>query len=284
MVFSKKAFLIFSIILFILSGTMLYADWYSGKVIENIKFNGLKNTAESELSAITAEFTGKIFTDELFWSLQGKLYALDYFEDLIPNAIQGKANLSKDDPLNTVIIEFNVVERPVVKKLQVTGNKNIRRNQILDAVLLKPGDIINKTKIQLDEESIISLYIEKGFPDVSVSGAAGEINKDNEADVVFTIEEGSQTKIGEIRFSGNTFASDSTLRRVISTKKQSLFSKGLFLESKIEEDKQSIIKYYGEKGYVDAKVTDVVQELAEDEEGNRTILIITFVLNEGKQY
>ena len=283
--FLRNRALFFCILISLLAPGLIQAqEWYSGKTIEEIRFKGLKNISAGELTPISSQFVGKKFTDETFWDLQGRLYALDFFEDLVPNAIPGKESISRFDPENTVIIEFNIVERPVVSKIQVTGNRNIRRNQILEAVLLKPGDIITNTKIRIDEEGILNLYIEKGFPDVTVTGSVGEPNKNNEAEITFTVEEGSQTRIGEIRFIGNSFASDSTLRRVISTKKQSLFSKGLFLESKIEEDKQAIARYYGEKGYIDAKVVDVLQELAEDEEGNRTILIITFVIEEGKQY
>ena len=260
------------------------ADWYTDKKIENIRFKGLKNITESELEAITSEYIGQAFTDDTFWDLQGKLYALDYFDDLLPNALPGKDNLSKYDPENTVIIEFNVVERSVVKKIKISGNKNIRRNQLLDVVLLKPGDLINNTKIKLDEDSIKSLYIEKGFPEISVEGSVEEKNDDNESVVVFTVNEGEQTKIQEIRFSGNSFASDSTLRKKLETKKQSLFSKGVYLESKIEEDIQNITKYYGEKGFIDAEVTNVEKEIVTNDDGERTDLIITFHIEEGTQY
>lgn len=284
MVFWKRTFLFCCFILFNLASSMLYADWYTDKIISDIRFKGLKNISQSEISAITAQFIGRKYSDELFWDIQGRLYALDYFEDLVPNAIPGNANISKYDPINTVVIEFTVTERPIVKRIQIIGNKNIRRNQILDVVLLKPGDLVTKTKLNIDEDNIFNLYIEKGFPNITVNGEIGTVDSANEAEIVFKVEEGAQTKIGEIRFQGNSFASESTLRKTITTKKQSLFSKGLFLESKIEEDKQAIIKYYGEKGFIDAKVTDVTQELTEDAEGNRTNLIITFVINEGKQY
>jgi len=244
----------------------------------------LNNISQSEVSSITAQFIGRKFSDELLWDIQGRLYALDYFEDIIPTAIPGIANLSNYDPLNTVIIEFNVAEHPIVKRIQIVGNKNIRRNQVLDVVLLKPGDIITKTKLNMDEDNVLNLYVEKGFPNVAVTGERGNIDSSNEADVIFKIEEGAQTKISEIRFQGNSFASSNTLRKTISTKKQSLFSKGLFLEFKIEEDKQAILKYYGEKGFIDARVLDVIHELSEDAEGNKTNLTITFVISEGKQY
>ncbi len=259
-------------------------DWYTDKKIEDVRFKGLKNITVSELESITSEYIGKNFTDETFWDLQGKLFALDYFDDLLPNAIPGNESLSKYDPENTVIIEFNVVERSVVKKIKITGNKNIRKNQLLDVILLKPGDLINNTKIKLDEDSIMSLYIEKGFPEVVVTGDKGEKDEDNESVVTFTIEEGEQTKISEIRFSGNSFASDSTLRKKLETKKQSLFSKGVYLESKIEEDIQNIVKYYGEKGFIDAEVSNVEKEVTADDEGNRTNLILTFHISEGRQY
>ena len=65
-------------------------EWYTDKKIEDIRFKGLKNITESELEGITSEFIGKTFTDDTFWDLQGKLYALDYFDDLMPNAFPGE--------------------------------------------------------------------------------------------------------------------------------------------------------------------------------------------------
>ena len=281
----KSVKLVFILLILIFPAISLQAaEWYTDKKIEDVRFKGLKNITESELEGITSEYIGQSFTDDTFWDLQGKLYALDYFDDLMPNALPGKENLSKYDPENTVIIEFNVVERAVVKKIKIEGNKNIRRNQLLDVVLLKPGDLINNTKLKLDEDSIKSLYIEKGFPDISVTAEQGEKNEDYESEVTFTIEEGEQTKIREIRFSGNSFASDSTLRKQLETKKQSLFSKGVYLESKIEEDSQNIVKFYGEKGFIDAEVTNVEKEIVADDEGNKTDMIITFYISEGSQF
>ena len=285
MVFLKKFLLIFFFILFKLSGSMLFADWYTDKVISEIRLQGLQNISQSEISPITSQFIGRRFSDELFWDIQSRLFALDYFEDIVSGvALPGNENLPLLDSANTVIIEFNVIEHPVVKRIQITGNRNIRRNQILDATLLKPGDMITKTKLSMDEDNILNLYIDRGFPNVLVRGEIGSVDNSNEADVIFRVEEGAQTRISEIRFLGNSFASESTLRRTISTKRQTLFSKGLFLEARIQEDKFAIERYYGDRGFINAAVTDVIQELSADSEGNMTNLIITFVISEGQQY
>ena len=150
---SKLVFI--TLIFFILFGGGVFSqeqeNWYVGKPIKEIRFVGLQNVSESDLEGITEQYTGKEFTDQLFLELQSKLYALDYFEVFIPNAIPG------DDNYNSIIIEFEVEERPVVDEIKLRGNKNIRKTELLDVILLKQGDIINKTKVQLDADAIEQL-------------------------------------------------------------------------------------------------------------------------------
>lgn len=284
MILRKYFFLFFCLIALFFTPSAVFGQWYVGKVIEDIKLNGLNNISENEVSSITSQYIGSIYSDETFWDLQGKLYALDYFEDLIPNAVPSRTDIDKEDPENNVVIEFNVTERPIISRITIIGNKSIRKNQILEVVLFKPGDMVTKTGISIDEDSIYSLYIEKGFPNITVAGVTGEPKENNEVELIFTVDEGTQTRISKVNFMGNSSASPGTLRRVIETKKQTLFSKGFFLESTIEQDKQNIINYYGEKGFIDAQVTDVLQELVEEDDGSKTKLIITFVIDEGVQY
>ena len=73
------------------------------------------------------------------------------------------------------------------------------------------------------------------------------------------VTEGVPTTIKEIHFSGNTAASESTLRGLMKTKVQYLFDSGVFQESKLEEDKTAIIAYYTDHGYVDAKIDKITR-------------------------
>ncbi len=254
------------------------SDWYVGKPIKDIKFTGLEHVSENELRGIVQPYVGKEYSDELFLELQSKLYALDYFELFVPNAKAG------DDDYNSLIIEFDVTERPVVERIQIRGNQSLRDPDILDVVLLKNGDMVNKTKVKLDVEAIKELYLEKGYPDVLVEGTIEENKDENTADVIFQIDEGKQTKIKSIEFSGNSFASEGTLKRKMKTKEQGLFSSGVFQESKLEEDIQSIQLYYWEHGYIDAEVVDVVREMVKDEKDEKNFLVITLYIEEGEQY
>ncbi|MEW5814516.1 MAG: outer membrane protein assembly factor BamA [Spirochaetota bacterium] len=273
---------LFTTILLLLSIAVIYAqtssDWYIDKPIVKIIFKGLKNVKELELEGIIKPFIGKKFSDALFLDLQSKLYALDYFDHFIPNALPG------DDQYNSIIIEFEVTERPIVDDIKINGNKNISKSDIMDVILLKRGDMVNKTKVRLDADAIKNLYLEKGYPDVDVQGNIEKGDTPDAAVIEFNIQEGKQTKIKKIQFSGNSFASAGTLRGVMSIKEQSLFSSGVFQESKLEEDIQKIESYYNDRGYIDTKVVDVRKDLEVDEQAGRNLLIVTIYIEEGKQY
>lgn len=272
----KKTIILLLLILPAVFSAAQAADWYVGKEIVDIRFEGLQSVSPTELEGITDQFIGKAFSETLYWDLQSKLFALNYFEQFVPEALPG-------DPDNTtVVIKFMVTERPLVSEIVITGNKNLRTLDILNVVLTKPDDLVNRAKIRLDAEAIKNLYIDEGYPDATVNGTFEENEEENTATVVFNIEEGMQTRVKAIGFSGNSFASGSTLKRKISTKEQSIFSSGIFQESKLQEDIRSILDYYNENGYIDAQILDVQREMVEEE--GKNYLNLTFYLEEGEQY
>jgi outer membrane protein insertion porin family len=253
-------------------------EWYLKKKIKEIRFVGLVNVSKSELDGVVSSFIGQTFTDTLFWDLQSRLYALDYFEQFTPNALPG------DESNQSVIIEFSVIERPIVDSIVITGNASIRKVDILDVILLKPDDIVTKTKVRLDSEAIKNLYIERGYPDIQVQGTITRNEENNTATVEFAITEGNQTKVRTIAFVGNSYVSASTLKGLMSLKEQSFFSSGIFSETKLQEDLDLIHTYYTDRGYVDAKVVNVERSVEQDPRDGRNYLIITITIEEGNQY
>ncbi|MGA2765128.1 MAG: outer membrane protein assembly factor BamA [Spirochaetia bacterium] len=252
-------------------------EWYAGKPIKDFTFTGLVTVKAGELKPIVAPYIGQTFSvDPLLWEIESKLYALDYFETVVPNA------LPADEAKSAVIIQFDVKERPLITDISIVGNSGIRTADITDKILLKKGDLANQTKLQADIEAVHSLYLEKGYSDADVKASFAPGEKDNTVRAVFTISEGLATTIKEIRFSGNHFASDSTLRGLMKTKPPSLFDSGVFQESKIEDDKAAIVAYYTDHGFVDAKVDQVTREVSKQE--GKNALILTVYITEGDQW
>ena len=250
--------------------------WYVDKPVKAFSFKGLVTVKESDLQSLLATHIGEKFSTTLLEDVQASLYALDYFESIVTNAVAG------DDAKTSLIIEFVVKERPSIVEVVVKGNTTVRTNEITDKVLLKKGDLSNQGKLDADVAAVKSLYLDKGYADASVTGSFDPAEAENTVRATFTINEGIPTTIKDIHFSGNSFASESTLRGVMKTKPQSLFDSGVFEESKLEEDKTAIISYYTDRGYADVTVDKITRDI--ENQNGRNYLVITIYLTEGQQW
>lgn len=270
------------LLLFILPALFLQAQtsgdaWYLDKPIEEVRFEGLRHVKESDLRGITSEVIGKPLTEGELIDLKSKLYALNFFQRFTVEAEEGSRGT------DSVILVFTVTERPIVEKIVIEGNRKIRTGEILEAIQLKRDDIVTSVRIKSDEEAIAALYMDKGYPEAAVTSASELNEATNTADVTFTVDEGSQVRIEEIRFSGNAFVSADTLRDKLVSKEQSLFSSGILKEASIQQDRAAIEKYYQEQGFIDARVAEVGREVSSVESGRR-LMVLTYYVEEGRQW
>jgi outer membrane protein insertion porin family len=252
------------------------AAWYYGKPIRTINFEGLQSINASDLEGVTSGFIGKNFSDDIFADLLNRIYALDYFDEVTPSALPGNADKS------SVTILFKVTERPIIAKIQFAGNKQVRTSELKETVTIKEKDIFIESKMLIDERALRDFYLGKGFTNVKVSSSSEKQEKG--VVVTFTIDEGQPTVVAHIHFKGNQVVAEKTLKGKISLKEVSLFNKGAFQESMLDTDKQTIVTYYQNRGYVDATVLDILRETNYNENKKRDELTITFVVQEGSQY
>ena len=110
-------------------------NWYENKPITSIVFQGLNSVSKTEMAGIFDSFKGKPFSDEIYSEILQKLYALDYFSNIVPKAVPA------DMDYQYARLEFEVTEKPVVTLITITGNHQISRGDLLSKILLKKGDI-----------------------------------------------------------------------------------------------------------------------------------------------
>ena len=251
-------------------------EWYWNQPISKIDFSGLNNIKKSELQGVISSFIDQPFTDSLYNDILDRLYSLDFFEDITPYAKHDPRDESK------VLLVFEVIEHPVVLTINFIGNKKIRNGEIREKIKTKVSDVYVESKVLADERIIRNYYLEKGYTASSVSHTVEQ----TEAGIVisFTITEGNNSVITEINFTGNTIASNRALKNKISLKEVGLFRDGAYQPSVLEKDKQTILKYYNEKGYADANILDVKVDSVFNEEKQRDELSILFIIQEGAQY
>jgi len=250
-------------------------EWFQGKPIRNIIFSGLRNISYSELEALMQPFYGRNFNDIVFWEIQSRLYALEYFERIEPSINSTDANNSE------VVIRFSVTERPVVVRINFAGNSGVRTRELRDVISTKASDIYNQAKIRIDIEAIQNKYDEKGFPNVRVNV---EESKDANGDItlVFRILESERISIAKIEFEGNTRFSNNALRSKLSLKAKSLINNGAFQEAKLVADREAVAIYYRDRGYIDAVVRDVTRTYEQGKKGIE--LTLTFMIDEGEEF
>ena len=276
---SQKRFVVFIALFLFIVVLPLFAqseDWFYGKKIKSIKFSGLHYVSRADVSGVTKSFLGKEFSDEVYFELLSRIGALDYFE-----SFDTSINPT-NEKYESIEIVFAVVENPIIAKVEFVGNRKITRTDLLSRMKMKENDIFSEADLEKEVLTLTEHYLSKGFTNIHIT-TNWEKTEHNEINVKYIINEGTATSLRSIKFEGNQIISDKTLLGTMKLKPRSLFSRGAFQETKLEADKQAILTYYLNRGYVDADIIDVIREDAIDDKGN-SVIDWTFVLTEGYQY
>ena len=263
-------------------GLFLFAqvqeDWYKDKEIVSFKFKGLRAVQASDLSGIFSKYKGQKFSDEIYLEILQYLYDLDYFIDIQPQAVPA------DPSYSYVRLEFFFVEKPFVKKIKFTGNNAVRAGTLLEKCALKKDTIYNEDKLRSDTLAIRAFYLEKGYSNINVSTNVEDDKEDNSVSVEYVINEGMQTVVSKIFFEGNEKIADKVLKKVLATKEAGIIRSGAFQESMIENDKELIKFYYGEKGYINGHIENIRQEIDPESDNVKQRIILTYIIYEGEQF
>ncbi|MCR4421098.1 MAG: outer membrane protein assembly factor BamA [Exilispira sp.] len=280
----KFFFFLLIILIFIFANINLYAQQstsvedFLGKKISKIIINGLNIVTKEEILFLLPVKVGDTLTYSGLNDIIPVLYKTEYFK-----SIKYELSFDVDD---SVIITIDVVERELINKVQIEGNKALSKDKISEVLIVQPGDFISDTKLKKTIELIKNLYLNEGYeaPDIEYSI---EKNQDsNSVNVILKITEKKRYIIKGIIFEGNKVFSEKEILKVIQTKKQFKFifefNKGVLNQGKLDEDLKSIAKLYYTKGYLDVEVTVKDIKVTETEKEKQLILIISIV--EGEQY
>jgi outer membrane protein insertion porin family len=254
-------------------------DWFWNKPIAGFQWEGLHYANRNDLDSLLRGYVGTIFSDAVWTDIQAKLYALDWFETIEPVA------LPAGDSREKIVIKFIVAEKPSISSIRIVGNTALRTSELLDAASTKNDAIYSEDKAKADTLAMQKLYLQKGYPDAKVEFETSASPQDSSRIILtFNVSEGTAVVVRKILFSGNAVFSAQTLKSQVTLKEAGLFRKGAFEESKLAESRTAVEDYYASKGYVDAKVVDILKNYTKDEKSQKNYLDITFVVTEGKQW
>jgi len=203
-----------------------------------------------------------------------KIYAIGSFEDVA-------AEIDRTE--NGIILVYKVKEKPIIADLRITGNKDVKSDDILEVITVKEGRIIDLNNVKKSQEIIGELYSEKGLVGTVVDYEI-EPEGDGTVSVTFDIQEGKKAYIKEVIFIGNEKLKTKIVKQGLYSKPKGIFSflskKGLYNLREVQNDSERIRTTYIDNGFLDVKVSKPEIDFSEEKNG----FIITFKISEGDQF
>ncbi len=191
------------------------------------------------------------------------------------------ADVAIDPRDGNVLIE--VIENPIVNRVILEGNKNLKSDKITDEIEAEPRSIFTRASVEEDVARIIELYRQAGRFAATVEPKVVQ-QPQNRIDLIFEITEGPVTGVRRINFIGNAEFPDRRLRKEIVTAESVWYkffsSNDNYDPGRLEFDREQLRTFYTDRGFADFRIVSAVAELTPDQED----FYITFTMDEGAEY
>lgn len=244
-----------------------------GVAVVDLQVEGQSITDAQLIKNISGLRAGQSAVREDIQRAVHQVYGLGLFEDvrILGEEVDGGVELT-----------IHVKEFPRLNQTVFEGNKKLKEKDF--TLQLRKGQTVGPNRMAEAVRAIRRVYQSKGFFLVHVTSELRSTPVTGEVDAVFRIEENQPVKVEAVIFEGNAQLDDASLRKKMSNKPRgflkSVFGGGKFNREKYAEDKDAVIDYYRERGYLDAMVvSDTI--LLNDARSHVTLKI---EVNEGPRY
>ncbi|MFI5362230.1 MAG: outer membrane protein assembly factor BamA [Elusimicrobiota bacterium] len=254
-------------------------------VIGDIKAEGLQNvrmsTIRNQIKARRGDLYDRPDLDRDIQSLLG----LGEFERVgaeltltslpVPDNFRKVAGSDKQ-----VILTFTVKEKPVIRKINYVGAKQLSKSAVSDEVVVKTSDPYDRFKLEEDVKKVLDKYREKGFLDAVVTTTVTVDAALNKADVTFNIAEGPKSRIELVEVSGVTAFKPTTMfwNGYLENMKNKRHK--VYVEKDLPEDVKGLEAAYKNDGFLDVRLSTPLVTLSTD----KTHISIAIGVSEGRPY
>ena len=244
------------------------------EVLAKVLIEGNQAIEESAIRAQIKVKEGDAFSPSEVREDLKALYQMGFFQDV---------RVEKRDWERGKALVFRVEEKPIVKEVVFTGNKELKTSDLMEVVDLKPRSVLNLNAVKENVNKILKKYRDEAYFAAEVQYELESTPRPGEVIVHFRIKENEKIRIRKISFSGNVFYSDAILKKQLpETKEEGWFAwftkSGIYKEDILERDVDAIAAFYFQKGFIQVKVGK--PKVTIDKEG----IGITIPVEEGWQF
>jgi outer membrane protein insertion porin family len=242
-------------------------------LVSDIRIIGLQRVSIGSIFNVIPIGVGDKINSRKSSDITKSLFSTEQFDDI---------QIARDG--NTLII--SVVERPSISGIEISGNKALKTEQLLeslDGVGIKEGEVYKRSTLEKVKSELVRSYSSNGRygADVEIE----EIKQPrNRLEIKIEVDEGKSAKIEKINIIGNEIYTNEELLDGFELSEGSFFSflnnDNAYSREKLQGDIESLESFYKDRGYLKFSIESTQISLSRDMKE----IFINFNVSEGDKY
>ncbi len=266
-----KTLRVFLLFAHALTASIAYA--FDPFVVEDIRVEGLGRIAAGTVFTYLPIKVGELIDDQRSAEALRALFKTGFFQDV---------RLQRDGK----VLVVEVVERPAISDITITGNEDVQTEQVLDALKeigLAQGRVFDRALLDKVEQELQRLYFSRGKYGVKIDTAVTPLER-NRVNVAIAVNEGEVARIREIALIGNRDFESDELLDTFQLSSPTLFSfisgNDQYSKEKLAADLETLRSFYLDRGYINFNIDSTQVSITPDKKD----IYITINLTEGERY
>ena len=262
--------LLSTLIMSSVASTAAYAQSF---VIEDIQIDGLQRISSGVVFGLLPVGIGDVVSDDVPAQIIRAIAASEYFED-VEVAREGN------------VLYISVLERPSVSEINITGNKVLKTEDILENMAtadITEGGIFTRATLEAIRQGIQEVYSGRGRYGTTVDIDIEEQPR-NRVAINMTINEGKESRIQYINIVGNNAFDDDELLDLFDLGLKPWYNpfsgRNKYSREQFSGDLEKLTSHYMDNGYVRFNIDSTPISITPDNEQ----IYITINVTEGDQY
>jgi outer membrane protein insertion porin family len=242
-------------------------------VVQDIRIDGLSRISEGTIFNYLPVERGDTIDQMRVAEAIRALYRTGFFDDVA---------LSRQGDILVVTVK----ERPAISKLTLSGNKEIKEEDLrkgLTEIGLAEGEVYSRVALERVTQELTRQYNNRGKYNVSITPAVREIDR-NRVEIDIVVAEGKAARIKSINIVGNQAFDIDDLTEDFeqdTSNWTSWYSRDdQYSREKFTGDLEKLVSYYQDRGYLDFDIDSTQVTISPD----RRNIYITANIREGEIY
>jgi outer membrane protein insertion porin family len=258
----------------LLTGFLAGQAWaFEAFVVEDIRVEGVQRISAGTVFDYLPVSVGDIFDEQRSAEAIRALFRTGFFSDV---------RLERD---NGVLV-VSLVERPAVAAIEITGNVDIRTEQLLEAlrqVGLAEGRVFDRALLDKMEQELQRQYFARGKYAVRIDTTVTPLER-NRVGIAIDISEGRVARIRQINIVGNEVFSERELLRQFQlspTTWHSFYTRtDQYSRERLAADLEALRSFYLDRGHINFNIDSTQVSITPEKRD----IYITVNVSEGHEY